>query len=66
MVLRSGNGDKDEGDDHMTRREADRLKVVQAVMDRMIRIGPASKRFGVTPRQLERLLLRYKEKAPAG
>jgi hypothetical protein len=32
----------------------------------MIRIGRSAKRFGVTPRQLERLLLRYKEKGPAG
>jgi hypothetical protein len=42
----------------MSMREADRLKVVQAVLDRMLRVGPAVNRIGVTPRQLERLLIR--------
>ncbi len=41
----------------MSMREADRLKVVQAVVDRMLRVGQAAKRIGVTPRQLERLLM---------
>jgi transposase len=50
----------------MSMREADRLKVVQAVVDRMLRVGPAAKRLGITPRQLERLLIRYKEEGPAG
>ncbi len=39
-------------------REAARLKVVQAVADRL-RVGTVAKRIGVTPRQLERLLIRY-------
>jgi transposase len=50
----------------MSMREADRLKVVQAVVDRMLRVGPAAKRIGVTPRQLERLLIRYRDEGPAG
>ena len=50
----------------MSMREADRLKVVQAVMDRMVRVDTAAARIGVTPRQLERLLIRYKEQGPAG
>jgi len=50
----------------MSMREADRLKVVQAVVDRMLRVGPAAKRIGVTPRQLERLLIRYREEGPGG
>jgi transposase len=50
----------------MSMREADRLKVVQAVVDRMLRVGPAAERIGVTPRQLERLLIRYEEEGPAG
>jgi transposase-like protein len=50
----------------MSMREADRLKVVQAVLDRMLRVGPAAQRIGVTPRQLERLLIRYQEDGPAG
>jgi len=50
----------------MSMREADRLKVVQAVVDRMLRVGPAAKRIGVTPRQLGRLLIRYREEGAAG
>jgi transcriptional regulator with GAF, ATPase, and Fis domain len=48
----------------MSMREADRLKVMQAVMDRMLRVAPAAKRIGITPRQLERLPTRYKEEGP--
>jgi len=50
----------------MSMRGADRLNVVQAVVDRMLRVDRAVKRIGVTPRQLERLLIRYKEEGPAG
>ena len=50
----------------MSMREADRLKVVQAVMDRMLRVDTAAKWIGVTPRHLERLLIRYREEGPAG
>ncbi len=47
-------------------READRLKVLQAVLDRMIRVETAAERIGITTRQLERLLIRYQEEGPAG
>ena len=50
----------------MSMRGADRLNVVQAVVDRMLRVDRAVKRIGVTPRQLERLLIRNKEEGPAG
>ena len=50
----------------MSMREADRLKVMQAVVDPMLPVDTAAKRIGVTPRQLERLLIRYKEESPAG
>ena len=50
----------------MSMREADRLKVVQAVLDRMLRVDTGAMRIGVTTRQLERLLIRYKEEGPAG
>lgn len=50
----------------MSMREADRLKVVQAVVNRTLCVGPAGKRIGVMPRQLERLFIRYKEEGPAG
>jgi len=36
----------------MSMRGADRLNVVQAVVDRMLRVDRAVKRIGVTPRQL--------------
>ncbi|MBV8045682.1 MAG: hypothetical protein JO171_00900 [Paludibacterium sp.] len=42
----------------MTMHEVDRLKVVQAVVDRMMRIRLAAERLGITTRQLERLLVR--------
>jgi hypothetical protein len=50
----------------MSMRDVDRLKVVQAVVDPMIRVGPAAERIEVTPRQLERLLRRYTEEGPSG
>lgn len=50
----------------MSMREADRLKVVPAVVDQMLRVDAAAKRIGVTPCQLERLLIRYKKEGPAG
>jgi len=43
----------------MSMREADRLKTVQAVMDRMLRVGQAAQRLGLSRRQLERLIQRY-------
>jgi transcriptional regulator GlxA family with amidase domain len=38
----------------MSMREADRLKTVQAVLDRMLRVGQAAQRLGLSRRQLER------------
>jgi hypothetical protein len=40
----------------MTMREADRLKMIQAVVDRMLRVGQAAQRLGLSPRQVERLV----------
>jgi hypothetical protein len=40
----------------MSMREVDRFKVVQAVIDRVLRVGIATDRLGITRRQLERLL----------
>jgi len=37
----------------MTMREADRLKIIQAVVDRMLRLGQAAQRLGGR-RQIER------------
>lgn len=50
----------------MNMREVDRLKTVQAVVDRMTRVDQAAKRLGLSRRQLERLIQRYKEDGVAG
>lgn len=50
----------------MSMREADRLKTVQAVVDRMTRVGQAAQRLGLSRRQLERLVQRYKDEGAAG
>ena len=50
----------------LSMRGADSLNVVQAVVGQMLRVDRAVKRIGATPRQLERLLIRYKEEGPAG
>ena len=50
----------------MSMREADRLKTIQAVVDRMARVGQAAQRLGLSRRQLERLIQRYKDDGVAG
>ncbi|MEA3128172.1 MAG: hypothetical protein QOD67_5191 [Caballeronia sp.] len=47
-------------------RELDRLKVIQAVVDRMLKPGLAAERLHLTVRQVERLVLRYKQAGAAG
>ncbi|PPB81968.1 helix-turn-helix protein [Mycetohabitans endofungorum] len=47
-------------------RELDRLKVVQAVVDRGLKPGHAAERLGLTVRQIERLVIRYRECGAAG
>ena len=47
-------------------RELDRLKTIQAVIDREITPGVAASRLGLTTRQLRRLVLRYADNGPAG
>ncbi|AME24702.1 hypothetical protein AXG89_13425 [Burkholderia sp. PAMC 26561] len=47
-------------------RELDRLKVIQAVVDRMLKPGLAAERLNLTVRQVERLVLRYKQTGAAG
>jgi hypothetical protein len=39
----------------LTMREADRLKTVQAVVDRMLRVGQAAQRLGMSRRKVERI-----------
>ena len=57
---------KNGGDDHDEHARGDRLKTVQAVVDRMLRVGQAAQRLGISRRQLERLVLRYKAEGAAG
>ena len=47
-------------------RELDRLKVIQAVVDRVLKPGRAAERLGLTVRQIERLVIRYRESGAAG
>lgn len=44
----------------MSRREVDRLKTIRAVVDRLARVGQAVRLLGLSRRQLERLIQRYK------
>src|SRR5450755_3166335 len=50
----------------MSMREVDRVKTVQAVVDRMLPAGLAAQRLGLSRRQLERLVLKYKAQGTAG
>jgi transposase len=50
----------------MTMREVDRLKTIQAVVDRMLRVGQAAQRLGMSRRQVERLVSRYQDDGPSG
>ncbi|WP_042260455.1 ISNCY family transposase [Paraburkholderia heleia] len=47
-------------------RELDRLKVIQAVVDLGLKPGRAAERLGLTVRQVERLVARYRESDAAG
>jgi len=50
----------------MTMREADRLKTIQAVVDRVLRVGQAAQRLGTSRRQIERLVSRHRDDGPCG
>lgn len=50
----------------ITMRELDRLKTVQAVVDRQLKPGLAAVRLGLTDRQLRRLVERYWAAGPVG
>ena len=47
-------------------RELDRLKCIQQVIDGDLKPGRAAERLGVTVRQIERLVLRYRAEGPIG
>lgn len=50
----------------MSLREVDRLKTIQAVVDRTASVGQAAQRLGLSRRQFERLVQRYKNEGAAG
>src|SRR6202171_5372719 len=47
-------------------RELDRLKVVQAIVEMGLKPGRAAERLGLSVRQVERLVMRYRESGAAG
>ncbi|CAM3470772.1 putative transposase fragment [Cupriavidus phytorum] len=49
-----------------TMRELDRLKVIQAVVDHGLAVWRAAEKLGLSRRQVERLVLRYREDGPSG
>lgn len=50
----------------MTMRELDRLKVIQAVVDGLLKPGRAAERLGLTDRQVRRLVNRVRAEGPTG
>ena len=47
-------------------RDLERLKIIQAVVDRELRPGRAAERLGLGVRQIERLVIRYRTEGPVG
>ncbi|WP_408439555.1 helix-turn-helix domain-containing protein [Paraburkholderia caffeinilytica] len=47
-------------------RELDRLKVIQAIVDMGLKPGRAAERLGLSVRQVERLVIRYRASGAAG
>ncbi|MBB2979894.1 transposase [Paraburkholderia tropica] len=47
-------------------RELDRLKLIEAVVETGLKPGRAAQRLGLTVRQIERLVIRYRESGAAG
>jgi transposase len=50
----------------MSMRDVDRLKTIEAVVDRMLGVGQAARRLGLSRRQVERLLVRYRAEGALG
>lgn len=50
----------------MSLQELDRLKTIQAVIDRQLKPGQAAERLNLTDRQLRRLVARYRQEGPQG
>ena len=50
----------------LTMRELDRLKMIQAIVETGVKPGRAAERLGLSVRQVELLVQRYRESGPAG
>lgn len=50
----------------MSMRDVDRLKTIQLVVDKMLRVGQAAQRLEMSVRQIERLLARYRAEGASG
>jgi hypothetical protein len=50
----------------MSMRELDRLKMIQAIVEMGLKPGPAAERLGLSVRQVERLVIRYRASGAAG
>jgi hypothetical protein len=50
----------------LSMRELDRLKVIQAIVEIGLKPGRAAERLGLSVRQVERLVTRYREHGPSG
>jgi transposase len=47
-------------------RDLERLKTIQAVLNGELKPGRAAERLGMTVRQIERLVIRYRAEGPVG
>ncbi|MDW3689354.1 helix-turn-helix domain-containing protein, partial [Cupriavidus sp. CV2] len=50
----------------MSMRELDRFKVIQAVVEHGLMVWRAAEKLGLSRRQVERLVSRYREDGPSG
>lgn len=50
----------------LTKRDVNRLRILQDVIDRNLRPGLAAEMLGITPRHCSRLLKRYRQSGPLG
>jgi hypothetical protein len=50
----------------LSTRELDRVEVIRRVIRRELRQGKAAKMLGLTPRQVRRLCIAYREQGPPG
>ncbi|WP_445923029.1 helix-turn-helix domain-containing protein [Klebsiella pneumoniae] len=54
------------GTEFFSMRDVNRLRILQDVIDRNLRLGLAAEMLGITPRHCSRLLKRYRQSGPLG